>query len=105
MEASTIRETFDALAAYLAIIPGNTVFDLRRNWELSGNVADMALTTAPSTGWPEEKSVVTVTTVQQTAFHLDLKYQVPTEGRDHGVIGHYGLSVSVGRVNPCSVAC
>ncbi len=87
MEASTIRETFDALAAYLAIIPGNTVFDLRRNWELSGNVADMALTTAPSTGWPEEKSVVTVTTVQQTAFHLDLKYQVPTEGRDHGVIG------------------
>ena len=91
MEASTIRETFGALAAYLAIIPGNTMMDLRRNWSLSGNVTDMALTTAPSTGWPQESSIVTVTTTQQTAYHVDIKYQVQTEGKDHGVIGIMGF--------------
>ncbi len=49
-EAALIQETYNALNAYLAIIPGNNAFNLRRTWLLSGNYADLSFLYAPSTG-------------------------------------------------------
>lgn len=49
-EASLIRETYNALNAYLAIFPGNQAFNLRRTWLLSGNYADLSFLYAPSAG-------------------------------------------------------
>jgi type IV secretory pathway VirB4 component len=37
-EAALIRETYNALNAYLSIIPGNQAFNLRRTWLLSGQL-------------------------------------------------------------------
>jgi type IV secretion/conjugal transfer VirB4 family ATPase len=49
-EASLIRESFNSLNAYLSIIPGNNVFNLRRTWLLSGNYADLSFLYAPDGG-------------------------------------------------------
>ncbi len=49
-EASVIRETYNALNAYLSIFPGNNAFNLRRTWLLSGNYADLSFLYAPSAG-------------------------------------------------------
>jgi len=49
-EAALIQETYNALNAYLSIIPGNNAFNLRRTWLLSGNYADLSFLYAPSTG-------------------------------------------------------
>ena len=49
-EAALIRETYNALNAYLSIIPGNQAANLRRTWLLSGNYADLAFLYAPHKG-------------------------------------------------------
>src|SRR6185437_10476913 len=49
-EAALIRETYNALNAYLSIIPGNQAFNLRRTWLLSGNYADLSFLYAPYGG-------------------------------------------------------
>ncbi len=49
-EAALIRETYNALNAYLSIIPGNQAFNLRRTWLLSGNYADLSFLYAPYSG-------------------------------------------------------
>lgn len=49
-EASLIRESYNALNAYLAIFPGNHGFNLRRTLLLSGNYADLSFLYAPSAG-------------------------------------------------------
>jgi type IV secretory pathway VirB4 component len=47
-EGSLIHESYNALNAYLAIIPGNSAFNLRRTWLLSGNYADLSFLYAPA---------------------------------------------------------
>jgi len=49
-EAALIRETYNALNTYLSIIPGNQAFNLRRNWLLSSNYADLSFLYAPHSG-------------------------------------------------------
>jgi type IV secretion system protein VirB4 len=49
-EAALIRESFNALNAYLSIIPGNNAFNLRRTWLLSSNYADLSFLYAPYGG-------------------------------------------------------
>ena len=49
-EASLIHESYNALNAYLSIIPGNSAFNLRRTWLLSGNYADLSFLYAPAEG-------------------------------------------------------
>lgn len=49
-EGSLLRETYNALNAWLSIIPGNNAFNLRRNWMLSSNYADLSFLDAPSSG-------------------------------------------------------
>ena len=51
-EGSLIRETYNALNAYLSVMPGNDAFNLRRTWLLSGNYSDLAFAYAPSRGEP-----------------------------------------------------
>jgi type IV secretion/conjugal transfer VirB4 family ATPase len=49
-EGSLIGETYNALNAYLSIIPGNQVLNLRRTWLLSANYADLSFLYAPAVG-------------------------------------------------------
>jgi type IV secretion system protein TrbE len=49
-EGSLVRESYNSLNAYLAIIPGNSVFNLRRGWLLSGNYADLSFLYAQRAG-------------------------------------------------------
>lgn len=49
-EGSLFRESYNALNAYLSIIPGNQVFGLRKFWLLSRNYADLSFLYAPYTG-------------------------------------------------------
>jgi type IV secretion system protein TrbE len=49
-EGSLVRETYNALNAYLSVMPGNGAFNLRRTWLLSSNYADLAFAYAPSQG-------------------------------------------------------
>jgi type IV secretory pathway VirB4 component len=76
-EASLIRESFNALNAYLAIIPGNHAFNLRRTWLLSGNYGDLSFLYAPGTGEPVNRHsggapLLTLETNEATpyAFHI-----------------------------------
>ncbi len=49
-EGALIQESYNALNAYLSIVPGNGAFNVRRAWLLSGNYADVSLVYAPSAG-------------------------------------------------------
>ena len=49
-EGSIFRESYNALNAYLSIIPGNHAFSLRKIWLLSKNYTDLSFLYAPSTG-------------------------------------------------------
>src|SRR6185437_1306852 len=49
-EGSLLRETYNALNTYLAIVPGNSQFNLRQIWLLSQNFADLSLVYAPQLG-------------------------------------------------------
>lgn len=70
-EASLIRETYNALNAYLSIIPGNAAFNLRKTWLLSGNYADLSFLYAPSTG-QANKYLVALETNEATPYYFDL---------------------------------
>lgn len=49
-EGALIHETYNALNAYLSIIPGNQAFNLRHTWILSGNYADLSFLYCPYAG-------------------------------------------------------
>ncbi len=76
-EGSLIHETYNALNAYLAIFPGNQVFNLRRTWLLSGNYADLSFVYAPSSGEKVNrhtggKHLVVLETNDATPFYFDV---------------------------------
>lgn len=76
-EASLIQESYNALNAYLSIVPGNGAFNVRRGWQLSGNYADMALVYAPSIGNKlhshlKTEATVVLTTEDRTPYYLSV---------------------------------
>lgn len=77
-EAALIHETYNALNAYLAIIPGNNAFNLRRTWLLSGNYADLSFLYSRAVG-------------EKTTRYLRNEYLVVLERNDrtpYDLCGH-----------------
>jgi len=76
-EGGLIAETYNALNAYLAIIPGNQRFNLRRTWLLSANYADLSFLYAPRCGDKlnrhlREEHLVVLETNDQTPYYFSL---------------------------------
>jgi type IV secretion/conjugal transfer VirB4 family ATPase len=76
-EGALIRETYNALNAYLSIIPGNQAFNLRRTWLLSGNYADLSFLYAPYGGEKVNRHLraehlVVLETNHQTPYYFNL---------------------------------
>ncbi len=76
-QSPVIQESYNALNASLAIVPGGTPFNLRRNWLLSGNYADVSLVYRPSTGDARNPhlnsdATVVLATDDQTAYHFNV---------------------------------
>jgi type IV secretion system protein TrbE len=76
-EGALIHESYNALNAYLSIIPGNRAFNLRRTWLLSSNYADLSFLYAPSSGEKLNRHVgsehlVVLETSDQTPYYFNL---------------------------------
>lgn len=76
-EGSLIHESYNALNAYLAIVPGNSAFNLRRTWLLSGNYADLSFLYSPSAGERTNRHsggghLVVLETNDATPFYFNL---------------------------------
>lgn len=76
-EGSLIRETYNALNAYRAAIPGGNSYNFRQMWMHGHNYVDMALAYAPFTGDAMNRhlnapSLITFTTDEGTPFHFNL---------------------------------
>jgi type IV secretion system protein VirB4 len=75
-EASLFQESFNALNAYLSIVPGNHVFNLRRSWLLNGNYADLSFLCRPDSGTirneVESDQLVVLETNDRTPFYFHL---------------------------------
>jgi hypothetical protein len=76
-EAALIRETYNALNAYLSIIPGSQAFNLRRTWLLSGNYADLSFLYAPYGGEKRNRHLgsehlVVLETNEATPYYFNL---------------------------------
>lgn len=76
-EGALIRETYNALNAYLSIIPGNHAFNLRRTWILNRNYADLSFLYAPNEGDKinrhlRAEHLVVLETNHQTPYYFNL---------------------------------
>jgi type IV secretion system protein VirB4 len=76
-EGSLIRETYNALNAYRAVIPGGSKYNFRQMWTHGRNYVDMALTYAPYTGDARNQhlnagSLIKFTTDEGTLFDFNL---------------------------------
>jgi Type IV secretory pathway, VirB4 components len=76
-EAALIRETYNALNAYLSIIPGNQAFNLRSTWLLSSNYADLSFLYAPHSGEKRNRHLggehlVVLETNEATPYYFNL---------------------------------
>ena len=49
-DAQLIEESYNRLNAFLAVLPGNTAYNLRRLWLLDSNYADLSFLTTANTG-------------------------------------------------------
>ena len=56
-EASVIEETQGALSAYYSLFPGNSKFNVRRQWIEGSAYADLAFVYAPNTGHESSESL------------------------------------------------
>ena len=77
--AHLMEEGYNALNAYLSILPGNSLFNLRRVWLSSANAADLSLVFAPRLGEPENhflgaEHLATLETRQGTPYFMNLHY-------------------------------
>src|SRR5882762_8916914 len=77
--AHLTEERYNLLNAFLAIIPGNSVFNLRRLWLSSANAADLSVVFAPSAGefrnsFLGAEYLATFETRQDTPYFLNLHY-------------------------------
>jgi type IV secretion system protein TrbE len=76
-EGALIHESYNALNAYLSIVPGNHVFNLRRTWLLSSNYADLSFLYAPHSGEKlnshfGSEHLVVLETTDQTLYYFNL---------------------------------
>ncbi len=76
-EGALIHESYNALNAYLSIIPGNQAFNLRRTWLLSGNYADLSFLYAPHSGektnrYLRGEHLVVLETNDKTPYYFNL---------------------------------
>jgi type IV secretion system protein VirB4 len=76
-EGALIQESYNALNAYLSIVPGNGAFNVRYAWLLSGNYADMSLVYTPTAGDKRNRhlgseSTVVLTTEDRTPYYFNL---------------------------------
>lgn len=76
-EGGLIHETYNALNAYLSLIPGNQAFNLRRTWLLSANYADLSFLYAPHSGnrlnsHLRDEHLVVLETNDQTPYYFNL---------------------------------
>lgn len=76
-EGSLIRETYNALNAYRAVIPGGHANNFRQMWMHGRNYVDMALVYAPHTGEATNRHLaaprlITFTTDEGTPFDFNL---------------------------------
>jgi type IV secretion system protein VirB4 len=76
-EGALIQESYNALNAYLSIVPGNGAFNVRRAWLLSGNYADLSFVYAPSLGHKRSShlssdATVVLTTDDRTPYYFDV---------------------------------
>ncbi len=76
-EGALIQESYNALNAYLSIVPGNGAFNVRRAWLLSGNYADVSLVYAPSAGDKRNRhlsseATVVLTTEDRTPYYFNV---------------------------------
>jgi type IV secretion system protein VirB4 len=83
-EGALIQESYNALNAYLSIVPGNGAFNVRRAWLLSGNYADVSLVYAPSAGDKRNRhlsseAAVVLTTEDRTPYYFNV-YEVDRFG-------------------------
>ena len=75
-EGALIQESYNALNAYLSIVPGNGAFNVRRAWLLSGNYADLSFVYAPGLGHKRSShlssdATVVLTTEDRTPYYFD----------------------------------
>jgi type IV secretion system protein VirB4 len=83
-EGALIQESYNALNAYLSIVPGNGAFNVRRAWLLSGNYADVSLVYAPGAGDKRNRhlgseAAVVLTTEDRTPYYFNV-YEVDRFG-------------------------
>lgn len=76
-EGSLVRETYNALNAYRAIIPGGHAHNFRQIWMHERNYVDMALVYAPHAGELTNRhlnapGLITFSTDEGTPFHFNL---------------------------------
>jgi type IV secretion system protein VirB4 len=79
-DASVIDERYNLLNAWLAVLPGNEVYNLRRLWLLSTSYADLAILFAPDTGAAVNthlgtEYLVALETANGTPYFLNLHHQ------------------------------
>ena len=89
--AHLTEERYNLLNAFLSILPGNSIFNLRQLWLSSANTADLSLVFAPCVGEPRNtflgtEYLATLETRQGTPYFLNLH---------QGDVGH---SLVLGRV-------
>lgn len=76
---SVYRETYNALNAYRAMLPGGAAANYRMNWMLQSSVADMALMYAPAPGeqrnnFLNREYLLVAETNSQTPYFLNLHW-------------------------------
>ncbi len=78
--AQVIEERYNLLNSWLAVIPGNGAYNLRRLWLLDSNCADLSFLFAPRTGETENahlgsEYLAVLETDHGTPYYLNLHHQ------------------------------
>jgi type IV secretion system protein VirB4 len=79
-DAVLVEERYNLLNAFLAVVPGNSVYNLRRMWLQNTNYADLSFLFSLRTGEPEnrhlgEEYLAILETSSATPYFLNLHYQ------------------------------
>jgi type IV secretion system protein VirB4 len=79
-DAQLTEETYNLLNSWLAVLPGNSAYNLRQLWLLDTNCADMSFLFAPNPGETENKHLgaeylATLETNYGTPYYFNLHYQ------------------------------
>ncbi len=79
-DAQLTEERYNLLNAWLAVLPGNRAYNLRRLWLTNSNYADLTLLFAPQAGEPRnthlnEEALASLETNHDTLYFLNLHHQ------------------------------